>query len=71
MYSNAFFSHHTQLKQASVAQSVQWLGHRLKTKESCFGFRKGKNIFCSPKRHDGLWGPASLLFNGYGIFPQG
>jgi len=33
---------------------------------------KGKAFFCSPKRPDRLWGPASLLFIGYWqVFPCG
>jgi hypothetical protein len=31
----------------------------------------GSRIFSSPLRQDQLWGPSSLLSNGYrGIFPQ-
>ena len=29
---------------------------------------RDKWIFSSPKRPDGLWGPPSLLFNGYRVF---
>jgi hypothetical protein len=35
-----------------------------------FEIRLGQEIFSSPKRPDRLWGPRSLLLNGYrGSFP--
>jgi Fe-S-cluster containining protein len=33
---------------------------------------RGKIFFSTPQHPDGLWGPASLLYNGYrGLFPRG
>jgi hypothetical protein len=33
---------------------------------------RGKRFFSTPQRPDQLWGPDSLLSNGYlGLFPQG
>jgi hypothetical protein len=37
-----------------------------------FRFPVGPRIFTSPYRPDLLWGPTTLLFNGYrGLFPRG
>jgi hypothetical protein len=41
------------------------------TVKSCFDSRQGMRYYSSPKRQDKLWGPPSLLFNGYqGHFPR-
>jgi hypothetical protein len=48
---------------AGIAQPVQWLGYGLDNRSSITG--KGRDFFFLRPRLYRLWGPLSILFNGY------
>jgi hypothetical protein len=63
---------HTSMLLAGRAQSVELIATGWTTEGSEFRVSVGSRIFTSPCRPERLWGPPSLLSNGYrGLFSLG
>jgi hypothetical protein len=68
----SYFAYPTGYSRAVIAQSVQRRATGWTIRVLGFDSRRGLEIFSSPPRPERLWGPLSLLYNGYqGLFPWG
>jgi hypothetical protein len=72
MHYEELHKYHGSDQGAGVAQSVLKVGFGLDDRSTSPGRGNGGNFFSSPPRPNRLWGPPSLLSNGYrGLLPRG